>query len=251
MLVATEAAGEGINLQFCWLMINFDIPWNPVRLEQRVGRIHRYGQEHDCLIINFVAQNTREGRVLQKLLDRLAEIRKDLGTDQVFDVVGEVFPSNLLEQLLREDVRPADRRAPDSGPHRPRRQPRAVPGDHRVGLGGPGPQGTEPLGHRRHARPRPRNGGWCPRSSSSSSSRPPPRRACIPSRPPRTAMPTAIGKIPRNLCHGRRPAGTPLRASRARIRHGGHSTRPCSPRIRRWNGSRLGIRCSRPSVAMS
>ena len=102
VLVATEAAGEGINLQFCWLLINFDIPWNPVRLEQRVGRIHRYGQEHDCLIINFVAQNTREGRVLQKLLDRLAEIRKDLGTDQVFDVVGEVFPSNLLEQLLRK-----------------------------------------------------------------------------------------------------------------------------------------------------
>ena len=102
VLVATEAAGEGINLQFCWLMVNFDIPWNPVRLEQRVGRIHRYGQERDCLVINFVAQNTREGRVLQKLLDRLAEIRKDLGTDQVFDVVGEVFPSNLLEQLIRK-----------------------------------------------------------------------------------------------------------------------------------------------------
>ncbi len=102
VLVATEAAGEGINLQFCWLMINFDIPWNPVRLEQRVGRIHRYGQEKDCLIINFVAKNTREGRVLAKLLDRLKEIRSDLGTDQVFDVVGEVFPSNKLEQLLRQ-----------------------------------------------------------------------------------------------------------------------------------------------------
>ena len=102
VLVATEAAGEGINLQFCWLMVNFDIPWNPVRLEQRVGRIHRYGQEKDCLVFNFVAQNTREGRVLQKLLERLAEIRKELGTDQVFDVVGEVFPANLLEKLLRE-----------------------------------------------------------------------------------------------------------------------------------------------------
>jgi superfamily II DNA or RNA helicase len=102
VLVATEAAGEGINLQFCWLLINFDIPWNPVRLEQRVGRIHRYGQEHDCLVINFVAQNTREGRVLQKLLDRLREIRRELGTDQVFDVVGEVFPSNLLEKLFRD-----------------------------------------------------------------------------------------------------------------------------------------------------
>src|SRR3989442_409560 len=102
VLVATEAAGEGINLQFCWLMINYDIPWNPVRLEQRIGRIHRYGQEHDCLVINFVAQNTREGRVLQKLLDRLREIRRELGTDQVFDVVGEVFPSTLLEKLFRD-----------------------------------------------------------------------------------------------------------------------------------------------------
>ena len=102
VLVATEAAGEGINLQFCWLMINYDIPWNPVRLEQRMGRIHRYGQEHDCVISNFVAINTREGRVLQKLHERLAEIRQELGTDQVFDVVGEVFPSNLLEKLFRE-----------------------------------------------------------------------------------------------------------------------------------------------------
>jgi len=102
ILVATEAAGEGINLQFCWCMINYDIPWNPVRLEQRMGRIHRYGQERDCLIFNFVAVNTREGRVLQKLLDRLREIRSELGTDQVFDVVGEVFPSNMLERLFRE-----------------------------------------------------------------------------------------------------------------------------------------------------
>jgi superfamily II DNA or RNA helicase len=102
ILVATEAAGEGINLQFCWTMINYDIPWNPVRLEQRMGRIHRYGQEHDCLIFNFVALNTREGRVLHKLLERLREIRKELGTDHVFDVVGEIFPSNLLEKMLRE-----------------------------------------------------------------------------------------------------------------------------------------------------
>jgi superfamily II DNA or RNA helicase len=102
VLVATEAAGEGINLQFCWFMVNYDIPWNPVRLEQRMGRIHRYGQKRDCLIFNFVAVNTREGRVLQKLLGRLLEIKKELGTDKVFDVVGEVFPSNLLEKLFRE-----------------------------------------------------------------------------------------------------------------------------------------------------
>lgn len=67
-----------------------------------MGRIHRYGQEHDCLIFNFVAVNTNEGRVLAKLLERLREIRKELGTDQVFDVVGEVFPGNLLERLFRD-----------------------------------------------------------------------------------------------------------------------------------------------------
>lgn len=102
ILVATEAAGEGINLQFCWFMINYDIPWNPVRLEQRMGRIHRYGQTRDCLIFNFAAINTREGRVLRKLLARLLEIKNELGTDKVFDVVGEVFPSNLLERLFRD-----------------------------------------------------------------------------------------------------------------------------------------------------
>ena len=102
VLVATEAAGEGINLQFCWLMVNFDIPWNPVRLEQRMGRIHRYGQEQDCLIFNFVAANTREGQVLERLLERLREIRRELGSDQVFDVVGEIVPANYLERLFRE-----------------------------------------------------------------------------------------------------------------------------------------------------
>lgn len=102
VLVATEAAGEGINLQFCWLMINYDIPWNPMRLEQRMGRIHRYGQERDCLIFNFVATNTREGYVLERLLERLNEIRRELGSDQVFDVVGEVVPANYLERLFRD-----------------------------------------------------------------------------------------------------------------------------------------------------
>ena len=102
ILVATEAAGEGINLQFCSEMINYDIPWSPVRLEQRIGRIHRYGQTKDCVVFNFVATNTREGRVLQKLLVRLAEIRKELGTDQVFDVVGEVFPAGMIDKMFRD-----------------------------------------------------------------------------------------------------------------------------------------------------
>jgi superfamily II DNA or RNA helicase/tetrahydromethanopterin S-methyltransferase subunit G len=105
VLVATEAAGEGINLQFCWLMVNFDIPWNPVRLEQRMGRIHRYGQEKDCLILNFVAPATREGRVLQKLFERIKSIEDDLDpqrTGKVFNVLGDVFPANQLERMLRE-----------------------------------------------------------------------------------------------------------------------------------------------------
>ncbi|MBI4706265.1 MAG: DUF3883 domain-containing protein [Deltaproteobacteria bacterium] len=102
VLVATEAAAEGINLQFCWFMINYDIPWNPVRLEQRMGRIHRYGQEHDCVIFNFAATNTTEGHVLARLMDRLRKIREDLDSDKVFDVVGDVFPSNLLEKMFRD-----------------------------------------------------------------------------------------------------------------------------------------------------
>jgi SNF2 family DNA or RNA helicase len=105
VLVATEAAGEGINLQFCWFMINYDIPWNPVRLEQRMGRIHRYGQEKDCLIFNFVSTNTREGRVLQKLFERIQRIEDDLDpkrTGKVFNVLGEVFPANILERMLRD-----------------------------------------------------------------------------------------------------------------------------------------------------
>ena len=105
VMVATEAAGEGINLQCCWFMINYDIPWNPVRLEQRMGRIHRYGQEKDCLVLNFVSTRTSEGRVLKKLFERIAEIERDLDpqrTGQVFNVLGDIFPANLLEKLIRE-----------------------------------------------------------------------------------------------------------------------------------------------------
>ena len=102
VLVATEAAGEGINLQCCHILFNYDIPWNPNRLEQRMGRIHRYGQRHDCLIFNFVATNTIEGRVLQRLLDKLREIRDALDDDAVFNVVGEVLPAAHVERVLRD-----------------------------------------------------------------------------------------------------------------------------------------------------
>ena len=105
VLVATEAAGEGINLQFCWFMINYDIPWNPNRLEQRMGRIHRYGQERDCLIFNFVSTNTREGRVLQKLFERIRAIEDALDpqhTGKVFNVLGDIFPANMLKRMVRD-----------------------------------------------------------------------------------------------------------------------------------------------------
>jgi superfamily II DNA or RNA helicase len=102
VLVATEAAGEGINLQVCNILFNYDIPWNPNRLEQRMGRIHRYGQRKDCLIFNFVATNTIEGRVLQRLLEKLQEIRDALDDDAVFNVMGEVLPSAHVERILRD-----------------------------------------------------------------------------------------------------------------------------------------------------
>ena len=102
VLVATEAAGEGINLQCCHVLFNYDIPWNPNRLEQRMGRIHRYGQQHDCLIFNFVAANTIEGKVLQRLHDKLQEIRKALDNDAVFNVIGEVLPAAHVERVLRD-----------------------------------------------------------------------------------------------------------------------------------------------------
>lgn len=102
VLVATEAAGEGINLQFCNLMINYDIPWNPNRLEQRLGRIHRYGQKREVYIHNFVSIETREGMVLNKLLEKINEIRQYLGTDKVFDVIGDVFidPKQFVDLIV-------------------------------------------------------------------------------------------------------------------------------------------------------
>ncbi|MCX8083094.1 MAG: helicase-related protein [bacterium] len=102
IMVATEAAGEGINLQFCNIMINYDIPWNPNRLEQRMGRIHRYGQQYDVYIYNLVAQDTREGEVFAKLFDKLEEIRRAMGNDRVFDIIGEELFGKNLYQLICE-----------------------------------------------------------------------------------------------------------------------------------------------------
>ena len=99
-MICTDAAAEGINLQFCWIMINFDVPWNPARLEQRMGRIHRYGQKHDPVqIVNLVAPKTREGLVIQTLLNKLETIRDSLGTEKVFDSIGRLFEGVSLKTV--------------------------------------------------------------------------------------------------------------------------------------------------------
>ena len=105
ILVATDAAGEGINLQRAHLMVNYDLPWNPNRIEQRFGRIHRIGQTQVCHLWNLVAEETREGDVYQTLLKKLEEARASLG-GQVFDVLGKVqFEGKPLRELLIEAIR--------------------------------------------------------------------------------------------------------------------------------------------------
>ena len=99
VLVATDAAGEGINLQRAHLMVNYDLPWNPTRLEQRFGRIHRFGQQRACHNWNLIAAETREGDVYRTLFEKLEEARKALG-GKVFDVLGQLFEDKPLRDLM-------------------------------------------------------------------------------------------------------------------------------------------------------
>lgn len=108
VLVATDAAGEGINLQRAHLLINYDLPWNPNRLEQRFGRVHRIGQREVCHMWNLVADETMEGKVYARLLDKLEEQRLALG-GQVWDVLGEALPGPALRNLLIQAIRYGDR----------------------------------------------------------------------------------------------------------------------------------------------
>lgn len=103
VMVATDAAGEGVNLQFCRLMVNYDLPWNPNRLEQRMGRIHRYGQRRDCFVYNLIYPQTREGRVLERLMEKLERMRERLG-DSVYDVLGTVLEGVRLEDLIMQAI---------------------------------------------------------------------------------------------------------------------------------------------------
>ena len=108
VLVATDAAGEGINLQNANLMVNYDLPWNPNRLEQRFGRIHRIGQQEVCHLWNLVAKETREGDAYFRLLEKLRVVSEAL-QGQVFNVLGEVFEGNSLKEMLLEAIRYGDR----------------------------------------------------------------------------------------------------------------------------------------------
>ncbi len=107
VLVATDAAGEGVNLQNANLMVNYDLPWNPNRLEQRFGRIHRIGQQEVCHLWNLVANETREGDVYFRLLEKL-RIESDALNGRVFDILGEVFEGIRLKDLLLEAIRYGD-----------------------------------------------------------------------------------------------------------------------------------------------
>ncbi|AKM18688.1 RNA polymerase-associated protein RapA [Geobacillus sp. 12AMOR1] len=106
IMLATDAGGESINLQFCNQMINYDIPWNPNKLEQRMGRIHRVGQKNEVFVFNLVAQNTREGHVLIRLLEKMERMKEDLGADLVYNFIGEVMEDkwNSLANLMQEAI---------------------------------------------------------------------------------------------------------------------------------------------------
>jgi superfamily II DNA or RNA helicase len=108
VLVATDAAGEGVNLQNANLMVNYDLPWNPNRIEQRFGRIHRIGQREVCHLWNLLAKDTREGEVFAKLFAKL-EVERDALGGQVFDILGEAFENLSLKDMLIEAIRYGDR----------------------------------------------------------------------------------------------------------------------------------------------
>lgn len=107
VLVATDAAGEGVNLQNANLMVNYDLPWNPNRLEQRFGRIHRIGQMEVCHLWNLVAKETREGDVYHRLLQKL-QVENEALQGRVFDILGEVFEGTSLRDLLLRAIRYGD-----------------------------------------------------------------------------------------------------------------------------------------------
>lgn len=98
VLIATEAGGEGINLQFCSHMINFDLPWNPMRLEQRIGRIHRLGQKEDVKVYNFAIKDTIEEHILKLLYDKIHLFEKVIG--ELDDILTKLDFGNFEDYLV-------------------------------------------------------------------------------------------------------------------------------------------------------
>ena len=131
VLVATDAAGEGINLQNANLMVNYDLPWNPNRLEQRFGRIHRIGQQEVCDLWNLVAKETREGEVFFRLLEKLRVVSEAL-KGQVFNILGEVFDGKSLKEMLVDAIRYGDQ--PEVRARLSQRIDNALDRDHLMGI---------------------------------------------------------------------------------------------------------------------
>jgi superfamily II DNA or RNA helicase len=104
LMISTDAGGEGLNLQFCHVVINYDIPWNPMRLEQRIGRVDRIGQKHIVRAINLVLDGSVEYRVLKVLEDKLAVILEDFGVDKTSDVLDSAEADMVFDQLYKEAI---------------------------------------------------------------------------------------------------------------------------------------------------
>ena len=108
VLLATDAAGEGVNLQAANMVVNYDLPWNPNRIEQRFGRVHRIGQLRKCYLWNLLAEGTREGSVFERLFEKIESIRAAVGNDSVYDVLGDAELNRSLRELLEQAIMEAD-----------------------------------------------------------------------------------------------------------------------------------------------
>ena len=104
ILVSTDAGGEGLNLQFCHVVINYDMPWNPMRLEQRIGRVDRIGQKHQVRAINFVLEDSVDYRVLEVLGQKLILINEEFGVDKTSDVLDSAQAADIFEGLYVEAI---------------------------------------------------------------------------------------------------------------------------------------------------
>src|SRR2546428_11900102 len=104
IVISTDAGGEGLNLQFCYVVVNYDIPWNPMRLEQRIGRVDRIGQTHVVRALNFVLEDTVEYRVQEVLHEKLAVILEEFGVDKTGDILDSAQAEQLFDELYVEGI---------------------------------------------------------------------------------------------------------------------------------------------------